>query len=274
MQSGYDDPEKMVEKDLGVWLDNRPGLFPALYTLCTFALFVGPVVTGLQLGMEPSVVYWIGRHAWMLLLVPFFLLIAHVLHSNARRPQFYAMLLSTVLPSMLVVAVGYSHQTPLNRVRARLDESLWSEGFQKLKDAHVAAERVYDLCISNLATATGRSEKVLRARVCIQECPEYDIVLEGSMGEHQKWRRQWDYLSRLELDQGCAGWDTTANQSLWSAEGSRDGDPCGVAVAGILEGKVLSMTNRLVGSGLLYLIISLLVLLLVQDVSLPRRFGV
>jgi len=42
------------------------------------------VVLGMSLAFEPSVVYWIGAHAWCVLLVPVLLLLGHGVHAAAR----------------------------------------------------------------------------------------------------------------------------------------------------------------------------------------------
>mmetsp|Transcript_12929 Transcript_12929/g.29358 ORF Transcript_12929/g.29358 Transcript_12929/m.29358 type:complete len:80 (-) Transcript_12929:6-245(-) len=56
--------------DFKTWMLEHQGLFPALHSLVSFAILGVPTIIGLQLGMDPSVRYWIGWHAWLVISVP------------------------------------------------------------------------------------------------------------------------------------------------------------------------------------------------------------
>lgn len=274
-----EDPPKQAKPDyFRDWLLYRRGLFPAIYTSASFALFVAPVVAGLKLAMDPSVIFWIGYRAWFLLLVPVLLLVAHGMHVQAQGPQLLAIVLSSIVPAITLIVVGYDQQIHLSSLVSSLSVgpivqiSDWKG--QELKEAYDAAEQLLEDCFVLLANRNLGTEVLLKATLVLQDCPAYLQALPSGEGEasleklhlgQQKWRREWNYLSTLERTEGCAGWSTPGKRTLWTAEWSRDGDPCAVAAWAIMSGQDMRDSNRLIIVGLLILLVAFLVLAGIQQ---------
>lgn len=259
-------------EDFKMWMNNRRGLFPALHSLLAFAIYGVPILNGIQLGIDPSVLYWIGWHSWFVMLVPLLLVICHFFHAVKGRPQFNAMVMSTVVPALIVIAIGYSVMVPISGITDRLMSSDCTTYTDKtyLNDAYEAAAQIWESCLLRESNETGRSVKELKAQMVVDECLEYsenDVKQEGA----RNWAPQWRYLRSLEVNQDCSGWCNTAQESLWTTD-HQSKDICSSIVASILNAKVRKVASRMLLSGLIALVVSLVALVAVQEYMI--RLGV
>mmetsp|Transcript_75895 Transcript_75895/g.201642 ORF Transcript_75895/g.201642 Transcript_75895/m.201642 type:complete len:279 (-) Transcript_75895:66-902(-) len=252
-------------EDLKTWLQNRRGLFPALYSLLSFAVYGIPIINGVELGLTPSVQYWVGMYSWLVLLVPVLLVVAHVIHAVHGRPLFNVMLLSTVVPATVVMVTGYSVMMPISGITDRLMSSDCTTYPDKtyLNSAYEAAAGIWDTCIQREMNETGKSEWELKSHMVVDECPEYQKSIEQGLGK-QKWKRQWNYLKGLELNQACSGWCYAGQEALWTLD-HESKDICCSVVASILNSSVNREASRMLMSGLVTLVVSLIALVGIQE---------
>mmetsp|Transcript_47696 Transcript_47696/g.147024 ORF Transcript_47696/g.147024 Transcript_47696/m.147024 type:complete len:279 (+) Transcript_47696:115-951(+) len=276
MYAGSDLPRTKQQfvghEDFKTWMHNRRGLFPGLHSLLAFALYGVPIIAGIELGLCPSVLYWIGWFSWLVLLVPVFLIASHLVHAVKRKPQFNAMVLSTVVPALVVMGVGYSVMMPISGITDRLTSSDCTTYSDKtyLNSAYEAAAKLWDQCLLREAIATGKNVTELKASFSIDMCKEYQDSMASGEGA-QKWRRQWNYLQSLEVNQDCSGWCYAGQESLWTTDHDAK-DICSSIVGSILNVTVKREASRMLVTGLFALVVSLAALVAVQEYMI--RLGV
>lgn len=254
-------------EDILAWMREHQGLFPFMFTLSALAIFASPVITGVRMAIDPSVNYWIGTWAWIVLAIPALLLGSHLIHLWNGRPRFFPVLMSTVVPSLLIIIVGYGHST-LNGVSNRLlstDCTTYREKF-RIESAHRIAEQVMNSCITRVASETSISEAQARAIVRVQDCAEYRQYDTASWGraQHGDFHKEWAYLQRLEEEQTCSGW-CNAGPTLWAPGGAVQRDICTNTAAAVLEGQVGRWASRILCLGIVELLMSVLTIFLIQE---------
>uniref|UniRef100_A0A7S0F882 Uncharacterized protein n=1 Tax=Pyrodinium bahamense TaxID=73915 RepID=A0A7S0F882_9DINO len=259
-------------EDIKTWMHNRRGLFPGLHSLLAFAIFGIPVIGGIELGTDSSVLYWIGWHTWFVLVVPLLLVASHLMHVVSGRPQFNAMLLSTVIPALIVICIGYSVTIPIGGITDRLFSSDCTTYSDKtyLDSAYKVAANIWKACVAREVNETGRSVQAVKFSMIVNDCDEYQAVV-GNPAEYNKWRVQWRYLRELETRQACSGWCDVGQESLWTTD-HEPKDLCSTTVGGILDTAVKRLASRMLVSGLIALVVSLIVLVAVQEYMI--RLGV
>lgn len=243
--------------DLKTWIANHRRLFPALYTLCTFAIFGSPVMAGIELANNPTVQYWIGSTAWLVLLVPILLTGAHVAQMIANRPTFWALLLSTAIPSLILMIVGYIHQAEAADIAEKLISSDCVTFSQKarLEDAYMEAEAAFWNCTSRLAVLTNTEAVVVEESMVLQDCPAFTA---------SPYARDWQYIAQLEENQACSGWCDQGVPSLFTKPHYAQ-DPCTLVAGVVLETQVSYIAERMFMVGLVDLVFSIFALAIMQE---------
>mmetsp|Transcript_39332 Transcript_39332/g.117663 ORF Transcript_39332/g.117663 Transcript_39332/m.117663 type:complete len:277 (+) Transcript_39332:105-935(+) len=257
-------------EDIRTWLNNRRGLFPALHSLLAFAIYGVPILSGVQLGLNASVQYWIGWFPWLVLSVPVLLVLSHMVHAIKQRPLFNAMLLSTVIPALIVILLGYMVLMPISGISDRLMSSDCSTYTDKayLNDAYKAATRIWNDCLRREINQTGKPLEQIQLDLTIDQCEEYQQALQSGT----QWKHQWHYLRELEVNQVCSGWCYAGQESLWTTD-HQPKDVCGAIVGGsILNGLIKREASRMLTTGLFALVMSLISLIIVQEYMI--RLGV
>lgn len=252
-------------EDLKTWMHNRRGLFPSLYSLIAFAIYGVPIINGIELALTPSVQYWIGYCSWGVLSVPILLFVSHFIHAVKGKPLFNAMLLSTVVPSMIVMAVGYSVMMPISGITDRLTSSDCTTYSDKtyLHSAYQAAADVWKDCVKREMNETGKTAIEVKSILVVDECEEYQASLNSDEGR-KKWKKQWNYLRSLEVNQACSGWCYAGQESLWTTD-HESKDICSSVVGSILNVSVNRQASRMLVSGLITLVVSLVALVAIQE---------
>lgn len=243
--------------DLKTWMANHRRLFPALFTLCTFAIFGSPVMAGIELANNPTVTYWIGWGAWFVLSVPILLVVAHIAQMLTNKPTFWAMLLSTVVPSIILMIVGYTHQAGASNVAEKLRSSdcLTFTPKALLQESYVEAESAFRNCTAQLAVATNQDVAVVEQGMILQDCPAFN---DGS------YTKQWHYIAEMEQNQACSGWCEQGVPSLFTKPHLAK-DPCTLVAGVVLNTQVSYIAERMFMVGLIDLIISIFALAIMQE---------
>lgn len=258
---------RLLEKeDVRSWLEVRRGLFPALYTLIACAAFGYPVIVGLELASEASVVYWIGWHVrWLVFLVPICLGLSHILHVFHGRPHFPAVVMSTVVPALIVIVMGLMFKVPIAGIATNLgtnDCTLLDESVH-LIEGYEAAQQMFDNCVAGLMLRTNSSRSEIVSAISLPDCDEYSVSIRGN-DLHAEWRQAWYYLAELERTQACSGWCGSGQVSLWTAAHTKK-DDCNKAVAFLFTTWVQRQTSLLVRYGCVCLFVSLVSLVCIQE---------
>jgi len=276
MYAGNDYPRTKWQftghEDFKTWMHNRQGLFPGLHTLMAFAIFGVPVITGVELGSETNVRYWIGWHPFLTLVVPVLLIISHLMHVATRKPQFNAMLLSTVIPALVVIAIGYSVIIPISGLTDRLFASDCTTYSDKtyLEAAYNKAADLWATCLEREVNESHKLLQEVKEHLVLDECEEYQAI-EQNPAKFKQWRAQWEYLRFLEISQSCSGWCNVGQESLWTTD-HEPKDVCASTVGSLLSTKIKQEAGRMLVSGLISLVVSLVVLISVQEYMI--RLGV
>jgi len=221
--------------------------------MIVFALFGPPVITGVRLAVNPSVEYWTGVQAWAILAVPVLLLVCHVIHYRWGRPNFYAFVGSSLLPSVIVIIVASKHFAPTKAVSHRLESSDCTtyEDKLQLQQAYDAAKTIYDVCMSRAASAAHMTLPDVQKLIDITDCPEYHA------DSANEYKRDWDYLNNLENQEFCSGWCHPEEIALWNRR-TKPLDTCSSAASHALQGVVKSNARRMLVIGYVYTVMSII----------------
>merc|ERR1740129_254053 len=164
-----------------------------------------------------------------------------MVHIFLHKPNFYAVLISTVIPSLIVIVIGLCILTPLGGISSNLydkDCKVWDKKAH-LREAYVAAQNVFNNCVLRLSEATNSTPNDVISSIALQDCDEYSSSIRGA-DAYREWRKEWNYLAELERTQGCSGWCGVHQPSLWTLAHKR-GDACNIVVASFLDNWVQRM---------------------------------
>jgi len=245
--------------DLKTWVHERRGLFPTLCTLMAFVILCSPVMSGVSLAFDTNASYWLSVFGWTVLLVPLMLAASHAIHVCRGQPNFLAMLLSTVMPALFVIVMGFAYHGHAHYISARLLSTDCTSDAPKLalNEAYRAADRQFQLCVEKASKVINVS--AVQDKMVFPDCPTFS---EGDAA--LRWRREWDYLRELEETQGCAGWcDYTTSAVFTASKGKHDAcsQVAGVMFATTVSGHAFRMWTV----GLLSLLVGLLMFMAVQE---------
>lgn len=241
-------------------------VFPGVFTLFMFALFGPPIITGVHLSLDPNVRYFIGGQGSSVVIIPILLVVCHLCHVRLGKPNFFLLMFSTVIPTLLIFFVGYSHYVPITGVvdRLRSSDCTTYELKRQIEAAHRAARGVYDTCVQRIVAETGSTTEAVVSHIRIQECQEYQIPADG-VDPHADFRPEWDLLQGLEVDEECCGWCNLEDPLWLQNEGNRPQDICSNVAATVLDGKVRRSSQRMVGNSFINFAVSVLSLGLISE---------
>lgn len=228
-------------------------LWPTYFLLAIFTAVGVPIITSIQLARDPSVQYWIGRHGYVALLLPPYLLFLNGMLMR-RGPKMIPIILSTMAPFLYVVVGGKFHLDKASVVAEMLYSSDCTT-FVPKQDIHrswVAAARIYEKCIERITAESGLNHTEGLKLYRLQECKEY-IPEPGQEDIHAKHRTAWQYLRMLEEDHSCCGW-CWETRPLWTFGEVRDA--CSAAAGKILMTKAVGLSNNMYYYGLACVIVS------------------
>lgn len=261
------DPKVLAGKPgIAVYFEKRHQLFPSLMTLAFFALFGYPIVAGVSLALDPTVAYFIGRWGFMVLAIPFLIFIGHAAHEKYQRPRFWAVMGSTVLPALIVIAVAYAHVLPLGHLNAVLvsqDCTSYPLKF-KLQNAYEAAAALFGQCATRVAGATNSTPTSAAMLLDVTDCVEYRVSQ-----LHQVYDEQWALLGKLEQAQGCSGFCIPGQIGLWSRQPSA-GDTCAVVAATSIKTVAKTLAFRMLGTGLGILVFAALMIFGLNEIIVKK----
>lgn len=237
----------------GTWASERRELWPGVFTLILFAFFGPAVVSGLRIATDPTARYWLGWHSWFILVVPALLVVCHGLHMVAERPRFWPTLFSSVVPSAIVILVGYVTLVPIGIYSKELvstDCTTYASKFE-LENAYRSAATIFDTCVERVAAYTNSSLDATFFLIDLPDCAEYQAALGTS-----EYTRQWAYLQQLEANQACSGWCTPGEPGLWTRTHSTL-DLCASAAGAQMRGKIQRLGQRMTVLGVVQLFFSM-----------------
>lgn len=199
---------------------NKKGLFEdsqfhevrvPIATMTTFALFLlfaPATICSIHLGMDPDVRYWCGWFGMCAWVIPFLLIVQHIIHARIHEPKRMLVIVSVLLPSVFFSAVGGVYMHELNLAATRLYDGDCNTFQEKsaLQSEYQAALELYDKCTARLEKDGSGPEPT------IETCNEYQEV--ESRADTDDLRR-WQYLARVEPQYMCAGF-CTGGKSLWT----------------------------------------------------------
>jgi len=236
------------------------GLFTPLYSVVCFAVFSSPIITGIRLAANPSVQFWIGHQAWFILLVPLLLICCHIYHSWVGRPKFLAVVLSSVVPSIIIILIAFTVLAPVSNITIRL-QSTDCETFKtkaELNQAYLAAQQVYSSCLSRVSSSSGITTDEAKKAVNVNDCAEY------TNATYKPYHKDWAYLQHLESYQACAGWCELAATPLWTKSPFISGK-CTQTASLALTAEVQSSSMRMLAMGIMDLIVSVVALFAINE---------
>lgn len=193
-------------------------LFPALFTICCAAVF-GPVsITGVILAMDMCAKYWVGWIAWFVVAIPVLIFGCHFVHLNAGKPLLFPVLLSTLVPSAILVSVGWVYMRSMENV----SEMLWDRDcnvypeIARIETAHHVAEELLEACVGRVVLRGNMSYEEAHSELDLRDCWEYRHYFDsgGQYLVFGNWKREWAYLEALEGARECAGW-CGPSRPLW-----------------------------------------------------------
>jgi len=238
----------------------RHSLFAPLFSLCCYAMFCSPVITGIHLAQSFSVQYWIGWWSWLILLVPIILVGCHVYLTWHGRPAFYAVILSTIVPALIIIALGAVQFGPVTDISEKLLSSDCSSYDPKVKlnEAYMAAESVYLTCLQRVSDGTQMSMSDATDVISIEDCTEYHAEA------NKKYQSEWKYLKYLQLYQGCKGWCNPVSIAPWSRSSASTG-VCTRTASIALHAQVRTAGLRMLVVGITMFLISVVIVLGIQE---------
>lgn len=150
------------------------------YTLALLGCCGAATVLCLQLGMDPDVVFWIGRWGLLALLVPVFILAMFVLHLimlGRGVPNRRVFIWAIVAPSVFFCIMGGVFMQQGSYLYGQLKSNDCSgSGYlpekKKLQDAYDSALSVYGACVTRLYRENG--QEPLESRPTLFGCDEWD----------------------------------------------------------------------------------------------------
>lgn len=242
-------------------------MFPSMFTLTCFMMFLVPTWIVARLGRDPDVQYWIGSWCLLSLVLPFLFMGAYFVHARLRVPHKPTILVCLLTPCLVLLALGDSTHTV---VTSRADQLRSTDcdtfvGKRQLERSWQAANLLYVMCLNQTISSNPQKNFTvdqLRGLYRVQDCEEYPAAL----GTHFK---DWNYLQYLENEHGCAGW-CTWGMPLWT---HRDPiDSCSIAASQVFSGKVRRASKQVVIYSVLALVFSSCILIMAGPAATAHGF--
>lgn len=236
-------------------------LWPVAFLLSCLAIFGAPMLAIFRLAREPSVQYWVGPWGYLTVMIPMLMGLSYAVHVSSGRPRLVPVVFSTVIPSLILIAVANIHLSSTSNIANMLVSSDCSTYQRKstIQSAWVIADRLYDECLNRTATQHGLSYQEGQKLFRFDECSEYQASYVGNddekkFDEYADHRPIWDFLRGLELQESCGGWCKAA-RPLWTFEEPKDS--CSLASGASLANKVKPVAVQLLTYSFLVLLLSI-----------------
>lgn len=244
VRKSYDSFDEITMLD---WYQQRKDIFPLLATLCAMSIYTAPIVMGVRLAYEPSVVYWGGPLALTLFVIPVIIAGAHLFYLCKGGLALGAVGCTLMAPAVLLIVLGFAHTVLFNSTISTLNSDDCSTSSDKalLEEAWESAASKYDSCLQRVANTTMESVSDVAAVVHFDDCEEYT-----DSSASDKYHDQWYYLKRLEHVELCAGWCTPGSKPLFMDD-DVPRDICSNSAAQSLEGYVRRIAWQLVVFGVI-----------------------
>mmetsp|Transcript_122314 Transcript_122314/g.228538 ORF Transcript_122314/g.228538 Transcript_122314/m.228538 type:complete len:277 (-) Transcript_122314:60-890(-) len=243
-------------------------LYPSLLTMALFAVFGSPMITGYRMYDDPNVKYWVGESTGILLCIPVFLVLGHIIQAFYGRPMFFPLLFMIVPPALLCLFVGYSLFVQVSGITTSLLSNDCVTFVQKweVQNAYENALGIYNDCADIKATAGNTTaEAVKKAGLVLTDCKNYKP--EGS-----KFEKQWGYLQALEARENCAGWCYNGEVSLWQ-NNHPSNDACSSAAAAALGSRINNGAQRMMLNGLMGFLVGGSAIMLINEWIMEQEDG-
>lgn len=240
--------------DFGEWTATVRGLWPSIYLLMVCAFFAPPLTILANLAQDASAKYWIGASINAALFVQALIFIAFLLHGAAGRARFYPTLCSTVVPAILIILIGVSTAKTGNNLAVELRSKDCQSYPTKLhvEMAYRSAAQIFDGCVQRVANSMNQTANHTVYAVDIEDCSEFMAM----SPERVRYQEEWQYLEDLEREEGCSGWCTPGEPTLFVRQ-HYTSDLCAYAAAQVMGGKVARMGTNLVLAGAVELFFSM-----------------
>jgi len=204
-------------------------LFPALFTIFCFVVFIIPIWLTYHIGQDDQVQQWITQWAWIVLFLPLLYLgthVYHVLHGVPNKILVLACLLgSSTLILILADVVLLQAFHKGNEFGAKDCNSFAAKRDMEIQ--YQNAKKFFSTCVIKLSKEHGITVQAAVGQYRLNDCSNYASLEANNTG--------WPYLARLEEVHSCGGW-CTRGQPLWTFKTVQDS--CSSAVADVMHNKV------------------------------------
>jgi len=207
-------------------------VFPDLFAIWCFLLFVPPLVKTVYLVDDPVISFWMSDYVKVVVVVPVaFIAIGHFIHQRRRAPSKGAVILSLVGSSLALAFVA-------NRIAVKA--LVLGDRFAAT-DCDVLAEK-HELQVSwqaardYYATCEPESSNSLRLVNVSAAVRDYTIQSCAGYEEESAKHPAWGVLEHLEVEYECGGWCET-RKPLWSLGERRDS--CSIAVSQVFSDRIM-----------------------------------
>lgn len=213
------------------------GMFAIGFTLICCLLFLVPTYLIVHMVLNPVVAYWVPGPIGVCAVIPFIILIAHLIHIRIGAPNKWAIGVALVVPALILFAFSNITMAAggLGGALFSIDCNAMPEKAD-LERAWQRADTLFTNCLSNTAKQRNESVAFLEANFHVQDCTEYDK--EWKM---KKNTEKWNYLRYLEETQQCGGW-CKPNRKLWSKNPGKDS--CAVAISALFANQVAAHSEQ------------------------------
>lgn len=241
------------------WFSYHRDLYPSLLTLVLFMLYGSSIINGIHLASNVNSWYWVGSKGYAVCAIPVLVVVSHVVQAWFRRPMYFAVLASCIIPPLLSAFIGYQYMNPMANVVGRLQSTDCVTFRSKLlvEQAYKEALTVYTKCVNDKAKNTSKKVEVVKKETVITQCPDYNPQDSG-------YAKEWEYLQGLEKTQACSGWCFDGEAALWT-HNPLDWDSCSLAAAQNIHEEVVRNAWRMVVNAVIGFAIAGIGMFLIQE---------
>lgn len=213
-----------------------------LSTVAQLTVYSGPVILGVQLGMDPDAVYWVGRIGISCLLVPLIILLLHALHLFmlwSGRPAKMIFLLMAILPGAVIAYTGGVYSSASGNLygllvsedctKGRGDGRIagWQKEKHDLQAAYETAKEILTDCRAleheieekeyHLQDMANQREKITKEPTLLNcqawavhgqmhdEIKGWTAWAEKTLAYEKKYKAEFTYLAAVEANMFCGG---------------------------------------------------------------------
>lgn len=119
--------------------------------------------------------------------------------------------------------------------------------------AYRSAAQIFDTCVQRVALSTNSTAEATALLLDVTDCSEFKTAPSDVIKEYKD---EWAYLQKLEETEGCSGWCTPGEPTIWTRQ-HYVLDLCSKAAGNVISGKVMRSAMQLLVIGLLEFIASL-----------------